>query len=579
MDISRGRLLFLSCLGVVLGLLGGGAAFVLLRLIGLLTNLAFFGRVAWNLPSFSHLHASPRIVLVAVAGSLVVSCLAVWCPMIKGHGIPEAMDAVVTKQSRIEPRAALAKPLSAAVAIGTGGPFGAEGPIIVTGGALGSLMGQVLHVSPAERKILLASGAAAGMAATFGTPLAAVILAIELLMFEFSVRVFVPLVVAAAVAGGVHAAVFGAAPLLQAPATAAIGLTRLPVFVALGAMCGLLAAALTKGLEIVEDAFERLPVKAFWFPVIGAVGFAGIGLLQPRALGVGYDQINDVLLGRLTIGVVAALALAKLFAWWIALGSGTSGGTLAPILLIGGAAGTLAARAAGQVMPGLGVPTSVMALVAMAATFAAATRAPFASMVFLFELTREYTIILPLMIGTVAAVLVYDALMEESLLTLKLARRGLRIRSEYHLDPMRTTLVRDVMTADVRTLPRSATVGEARTMFLTSGHGAYPLVDRERRVAGIVTRGDLLRSQAPDPTPVQEISSSDVVTVDPSAQLLDVVALMLEEGVEHVPVVDGTGAILGICTRTDLLRAREPSLAGERRQPGWLRGAGQEPDP
>jgi CBS domain-containing protein len=399
-----------------------------------------------------------------------------------------------------------------------------------------------------------------------------VILAIELLMFEFSVRVFVPLVVAAAVAGGVHAAVFGAAPLLHAPPTAAVGLTRLPVFVLLGGMCGLLAAALTRGLEIVEDLFERLPMKSFWYPVIGAFGFAGIGLLEPRALGVGYDQINDVLLGRLTIGVVATLALAKLFAWWIALGSGTSGGTLAPILLIGGAAGTVAAWAATRVLPGLGVPTSVMALVAMAATFAAATRAPFASMVFLFELTREYTIILPLMIGTVAAVLVYDAFMEESLLTMKLARRGLRIRSEYHLDPMRTTVVRDVMTTNVRTMPFSLTVGEARAMFLAGGHGAYPLVDSDHRVAGIVTRGDLLRSQVPDPTPVEKISSTDVVTVGPSARLLDVVALMLEEDVEHVPVLEATGALVGICTRTDLLRARGPSLEGERRQPGWLRG-------
>ncbi|MEP7059263.1 MAG: chloride channel protein [Actinomycetota bacterium] len=573
MEIPRGRLLLLSGLGVVLGLLGGAAAFVLLRLIGLLTNLAFFGRVAWGLPSFSHLHASPRIVIAAVAGSLVVSSLAIWCPMIKGHGIPEAMDAVLTNQSRIAPRAALAKPLSAAVAIGTGGPFGAEGPIIVTGGALGSLLGQALHVSPAERKILLASGAAAGMAATFGTPLAAVILAIELLMFEFSVRVFVPLVVAAAVAGGVHAAVFGAAPLLHAPTTEAVGLTRLPAFVVLGAMCGLLAAVLTKGLEIVEDTFERLPVTPFWFPVIGAVGFAAIGLLQPRALGVGYDQINDVLLGRLTIGVVAGLACAKLFAWWIALGSGTSGGTLAPILLIGGAAGTLAAWVAARFLPGLGVPTSVMALVAMAATFAAATRAPFASMVFLFELTREYTIILPLMIGTVAAVLVYDALMEESLMTMKLARRGLRIRSEYHLDPMRTTLVRDVMTSDVRTLPVAATVGEAREMFTATRHGAYPLIDSERRVAGIVTRGDILRSPVPDATPVTEIASADVVTVDPSAQLLDVVALMLEEDIEYVPVIDPARTIIGICTRTDLLQARAPGLEGERRQPGWLRGS------
>jgi chloride channel protein, CIC family len=350
------RLILLSLLAAGLGLAGGGAAWVLLRLIALITNLALFQRVGWDLPSFADLHPGPLLVVAAVAGALVVALLAKWSPVIRGHGLPEAMEAVLVKQSRISPRAALAKPLSAAVAIGTGGPFGAEGPIIVTGGSLGSLVGQVLHVSPAERKILLACGAAAGMSATFGAPLASVVLAIELLLFEFSTRAFIPLVVAASVAAGVHSALFGSGPLFSVPAHDFAGLDHLPWFVVLGVACGLLAVVVSKGLFAVEEAFRRLPIPDFWHPVVGALGFALVGLAVPRALGVGYDAIEDVLTDRLAIGAIALLAIAKLIAWWLALGSGTSGGTLAPLLLIGGSFGSLVGSLALALDPGLGLP-------------------------------------------------------------------------------------------------------------------------------------------------------------------------------------------------------------------------------
>ena len=331
---SSRRLFLLAALAVVIGLIGGLAAWVLVHLIALLTNLAFFHRVSWVLPSFTNLHPSPSIVLVAVAGGLLVGLMAKWAPIIKGHGIPEAMEAVLTKQSRIAPRTAVAKPLSAAVAIGTGGPFGAEGPIIVTGGAIGSLLGQVIPVSPSERKILLACGAAAGMAATFGAPLAAVVLAIELLLFEFSTRALIPLVIASSVAAGMHVVFFGSGPLFTVPPHHFAGLSQLPLYGFLGLACGLLAVVINKGLFAIEDGFRRLPVSDFWRPAIGAIGFASIALLVPRVLGVGYDQISDVLSGKLAIETLAILALAKLGAWWIALASGTSGGTLAPILLI-----------------------------------------------------------------------------------------------------------------------------------------------------------------------------------------------------------------------------------------------------
>lgn len=564
---SPRRLLFLSILAALLGAAGGGAAWVLLHLIGLLTNLALFHRYSWDLPSFKTLAASPWIVVAAVAGAFVVSLLAKWAPVIRGHGIPETMEAVLMRQSRISPRAALAKPLSAAVAIGTGGPFGAEGPIIVTGGALGSLVGQVLHVSPAERKILLACGAAAGMSATFGAPLASVVLAIELLLFEFSTRAFVPLVVASSVAAGIHSALFGSGPLFSVPAHDYAGLAILPWFVVLGVACGLLAVVVSKGLFLIEDGFRRLPVSDFWHPVIGAVGFGLVGLLVPRALGVGYDAIGDVLNDRLAIGAIAVLAVAKLVAWWIALGSGTSGGTLAPLLLIGGSFGSLVGSLALAVVPGLGISPGAFAVVGMAATFGASTRATFTSIVFLFELTRDYQVIVPLMLAAVVADLIAAALMHETLMTEKLARRGLRVSTEYEVDVLRTTLVADVMSRQVETLPAAATVGEARRKLQTGRHSAYPLVDGERRCVGILARGDLLRRPGADSDPVSTVASRDVVSVTPEDTVFRALQTMLEEEVEHLPVLAG-GKLVGICTRTDVLRTRRRQLESERREPG-----------
>ncbi|HKV07153.1 MAG TPA: chloride channel protein [Thermoanaerobaculia bacterium] len=568
------RLILLSLLAAGLGVLGGGAAWVLLHLISLLTNLALFHRVGWDLPSFTGLRPSGWIVVAAMAGAFLVSLLAKWAPVIRGHGIPETMEAVLVRQSRISPRAAVAKPLSAALAIGTGGPFGAEGPIIVTGGALGSLIGQVLHVSPSERKILLACGAAAGMSATFGAPLASVVLAIELLLFEFSTRAFVPLVVAASVAAGLHSALFGSGPLFSVPVHDYAGLKILPWFVVLGVACGLLAVVVSKGLFWIEDGFRRLPIHDFWHPVIGALGFSAVGLLVPRALGVGYDAIGDVLNDRLAVTAIAVLAIAKLVAWWIALGSGTSGGTLAPLLLIGGAFGSLVGSLAAALSPGLGLSPGAFAVVGMAALFGASTRATFTSIVFLFELTRDYQIILPLMLAAVVADVIAAALMHESLMTEKLARRGLRVQTEYEVDVLRTTLVRDVMTREVETLSAALTVGEARARLLAGRHSAYPLVDGEGKCVGILSRGDFLRQAPDDAAPVAGIASGDVIAVAPGDTVFRALQLILEEGVEHLPVLED-GRLAGICTRTDVLRARRRQFDLERRQPGWSFGSGE----
>lgn len=563
------RTCYLAGVAAVLGVAGGGAAWVLVHLIALITNVVLFHRVGWTLPSFADFHPGPIFIVEAAAGGLVVSLIALWAPVIRGHGIPEAMEAVLTRQSRIAPRAAVAKPLSAAVAIGTGGPFGAEGPIIVTGGALGSLVGQLIRVTPSERKILLACGAAAGMSATFGAPLAAVVLAIELLLFEFSHRAFVPLVVASSVAGAMHAALFGPGPLFHVPPHHYAGLDSLPVFALVGIACGFLAVVTCKGLFLVETGFRRMPIPEFWHPILGAIGFACVGLVVPRALGVGYGTINDILADRLAIGVLGALLIAKLLAWWVALGSGTSGGTLAPILLISGAFGSLLGALINELVPTLHVSPGAVALVAMAATFGAATRATFTAIVFAFELTRDYRAIIPIMLAAVIADLVAGAILDHGLMTEKLARRGLHVPLDYAPDYLQATQVGAAMTTAVTVLEADALVHDARRRIDGTSHSAYPLVDQQHRCVGIVSRSDLLGVDATPDASLSGIASPDVVTVSPDDTLLTALERIVNEEVEHLPVLDADRHVVGMCTRTDILRARNQYRAAEESQTGW----------
>lgn len=565
------RLVLLSALAAVLGLAGGGIAWVLLHLIGLITNLALFHRWGWALPHFTHYHPGPGLFVAAIGGGLIVSLLAMWAPQIRGHGIPEAMEAVLTDQSRIGVRTAIAKPLSAAIAIGTGGPFGAEGPIIVTGGALGSLIGQVIPTSPSERKILLACGAAAGMSATFGAPLAAVVLAIELLLFEFSARAFVPLVVASSLAAGVHSALFGTGPLFHVPAHNYAGLDKLPFYAVLGLVAGLLAVVITKGLFTVEAGFRALPVGEFWHPLIGAAGFAIVGLIVPRVLGVGYSAISDVLATKLAVGTVAVLGVAKLVAWWVALASGTSGGTVAPLLLISGCFGTLVGSAVNSVAPSVHASPGAFALVAMAATFGASVKATFTAIVFVFELTRDYQIILPLMLASVVAEIIAATLLRDSLMTEKLTRRGLKVGGDYFVDVLSTTQVRAVMSTDLDTLDPSDTIGEARERFQTGSRNAFPIVDDTGKCIGIVAREDLLTASKDPKKGVMSAASTDLVTVRPDQTLLSALEQMLAEEIGHLPVTEDK-RLVGLVSRTDLLRARSAQLELEELQPGWPEG-------
>ena len=572
------RLLLLVVLSAGIGILSGGAAYLLVRLISLFTNLAFFGTVGWGeIPDLSHIEASPRLPIIAVLGAIVIAGIARWAPIIKGHGIPEAMEAVLRRQSRVQPRAAVAKPVSAAIAIGTGAPFGAEGPIIVTGGAIGSMVGQIVPVSPSERKILLASGAAAGMAAIFGAPLAAVLLAIELLLFEFSMRSLIPLVVASSIAGGVHTAIFENGPLFRVPVHDYAGLSNIPLYAVLGLACGLVAILIQEGLFASERFFREWSLPEFWQPAVGALGFAAIGLLVPRTLGVGTHVVESVLAGELALATLAILLVAKMVSWWIALGSGTSGGTLAPVLLMGATFGGLFAAVANEVLPGFEVNSGVYAVVAMAAVFGAATRAPFTAIVFVFELTRDFNVLLPLMMATVLAALVATALSEHSLYTEKLARRGVRVGGELTVDSLRTTPVSDVMNRVVDTFSPETKVSEVAERIARGGRGAYPLVDDEGHCIGMVSKRNLLAVHLDEDEDLTSVMTSDVVTTTPDARLVDALKLMVDEDVSHLPVINEENILMGICTRTDILRARGQEFALERLETGWLAPVLQRP--
>jgi CIC family chloride channel protein len=426
------RVLLICTLSIGVAFAAGLIARLLTGLIGLVTNLAFYGRFDMSFASPAGNHLGPLVVLVPVAGAIVVGFMARYgSKAIRGHGIPEAMEQVLINESRIPARMTFLKPLSAAIAIGTGGPFGAEGPIIATGGALGSLVGQIVKTSADERKTLLAAGAAAGMAATFGSPVSAVLLAIELLLFEYRPRSIIPVAVATVVATGVRIAFVGAAPVFPMPELAPATGEALTLYTVIGALVGVASVYVTKLVYWVEDMFEKLPIHWMWWPAIGAVVVGVVGIIAPKTMGVGYDNIERIVGGELVGKAMIVLCAWKLVSWSIALGSGTSGGTLAPLFTIGGGLGSALGLVFATLAPSAAVDVRVAALVGMAAIFAGASRALLASVVFAFETTRQPMGLLPLLGGCTAAYLISCLLMKNTIMTEKLARRGLHVPSEY----------------------------------------------------------------------------------------------------------------------------------------------------
>lgn len=576
------RVFLVSLLAAVIGLIAGIVAYALLTLIAIITNLVYFQKFGLTLPSLKDNPLGIWVLIVPALGGLIVGLMSKYgTPKIKGHGIPEAMEAVLINKSRIAPKVAILKPISAAIAIGTGGPFGAEGPIIQTGGAFGSLIGQLLHTTAAERKVLLACGAAAGMAATFSTPIAAVILAIELLLFEFKSRSFIPLVIASTLATTVRFRLIGAGPMFAVQAVDFGIPNNLPYYIVLGLLSGLAAVLISNALYWFEDLFDRLPVDEIFLPAIGALALGIIGFFVPRVLGVGYDTITDILNARLALSVLLLIMIFKSLALVISLGSGTSGGLLAPMFMAGAAMGGAFAMIVNQIIPGANLSPAACALVGMAAVFGSAARATFTLIIFAFEITRDYNAILPLMLVCVIADGVTILLMRNTIMTEKLVRRGVRIPQDYEADILQQIDVGEMMDRDPGAVPSTMKVSEladriARGDKKLGRHQGFPIVDKKNSLVGIITWGDITKAvgeNIADEKTVLEAGNNEPIVTYPDELMHDAVLKMLHNDIGRLPVVDrhDPRKLVGYLGRSAVMESRLRRFHEERvREPGWL---------
>ena len=569
---TTSRVVPMALAGVGIGVLAAYVALALLRLIGLFTNLFFFQRWDSALVSPAGNTLGPLGILVPVVGALVIGVMARYgSERIRGHGIPEAIESILIGGSRIQPRVAVLKPLSAAISIGSGGPFGAEGPIIMTGGAFGSLVAQFFELTAAERKTLLVAGAAAGMSATFASPVAAVLLAVELLLFEWKPRSMIPVALASATAAAARRHLIGLGPLFPTPPHPVfIGAGGLVGCAFVGLTAGVLSALLTLAVYAAEDAFRLLPIHWMWWPAIGGLVVGLGGLVFPQALGVGYDTIAALLQDDVPRRVLLGILLVKSIIWSVSLGSGTSGGVLAPLLLMGGALGGLEAI----YLPPEG--TGFWPLVSMGAILGGTMRSPFTGVVFAVELTHDVNMLLPLLIAVTIAHTTTVLALRRSILTEKVARRGYHLTREYSVDPLEILFVREVMRPNVAVLPADLPLAGLTRWLEADGRTRrerlYPVVDAERRLLGVVRRGDLQRLQSQHGTeagrPLAAVLRQEPVVAHPDEPLRVVAYRMAETGLTRFPVVErGDGRrLVGMVVLRDLLEARMRNLEAERRR-------------
>jgi CIC family chloride channel protein len=561
------RMLLIAALAVPVGLLSGAVAFALLRLIGLITNAVFFGRLGTGLVAPGSGHHPWYVILVApVAGGLLVGVLARYgSEKIRGHGIPEAIEAILTGGSKIDPKVSLLKPTSSAITIGTGGPFGAEGPIIMTGGAFGSLLAQFLRLTADERKTLLVAGATGGMAATFNAPLASVLLAVELLLFEWRPRSYVPVAVAVVTGTVVRRYLLGGGALFRVPTTTLhLSLSVDALCLVSGIVAGILAVVATTLVYASEDGFHRLPIHWMWWPAIGGLIIGVGGLIVPQALGVGYNVIDEELTGRITLGLVIGILICKTLIWSLSLGSGTSGGVLAPMFMIGGALGSLEGTVFPHVGPGF------WALVGLAGVLGGVMRSPFTGIVFPIELTHQIGALLPLTISASVAYGVSALVLKRSVLTEKVARRGYHLTREYDVDPLEVLFVRDVMAGDVVSFSSGTPVRAVARMLTQRPSAGDPRLTRQRlypvllgqdgelgRLFGVVTRRSLLEPDSARRT-VDDVAVRDPVVAYPDETLRAIAYRMAEHGLTRLPVVarDDPRHVLGLVTLAQLLQGR-----------------------
>jgi CIC family chloride channel protein len=568
----------ISLMAIAIGVISTFVAWFLLKLIGLFTNLAYYHRFDTSFVSPAGNQLGIFAVAVPVMGSLIVGLMARYgSERIRGHGIPEAIESILMNGSKVRPRLAVLKPLSAAISIGTGGPFGAEGPIIMTGGAFGSMISQFFHLTSVERRTLLVAGACAGMSATFAAPLSSVLIGVELLLFEWKPRSAIPVALASATACMTRRYLLGLGPLFPVPAHPAfIGLRGLGGCVIAGVAAGALSALLTLGVYAAEDMFQKLPIHWMWWPAIGGV-FVGLGgLIFPQALGVGYDTIRRLLDGNVPLTIFAGVLLVKSAIWMISLGSGTSGGVLAPLLTMGAALGGVESIFLPQFGDGF------WPLVSMGAILGGTMRSPFTGIVFALELTHDFNMLLPLLVACFLAHSFTVLTLKRSILTEKISRRGYHLSREYALDPLEILFVREVMRTNIVVLPSDATLEEAHRLIHSEkspkGQHLFPVLNSSNELMGVVTRNQLVQLYQRMPGRAPVIRLSEIATQKPLVAFSDeplrtVVNRMAESGFTRFPVLDPAGdeKIVGMVALNDLLHARTRNLADERARERVLR--------
>ncbi len=562
---NKKRLFTIASLAVIIAICISFIAKFLVYLIYLITHLSFYGKV-----SVSHVTPAENglglwVILIPAIGGIIVGLMALYgSKAIRGHGIPEAMEQILTNQSKIKPTITYLKPISSAIAIGTGGPFGAEGPIIATGGALGSTLGQLLKISHNERKILLASGATAGMAAIFGTPIAGIFLAIELLLFEFSPRSIIPVALACITGAAGHHFLFSPGPvfpiahLIEIPSN-----TALFVYSILGIVTGVLSVGVTKIVYFIEDVFEKLPVHWMWWPAIGGLVVGIIGYIAPRTLGVGYDNITDILSGNMPLTIVLSLCIFKFISWAIALGSGTSGGTLAPLLTIGGAAGVLLASVILYFFPASGITFSLAALVGMSAMFAGASRALLTSIIFALEVTGQSNALLPLLAACTASYFVSFFLMESTIMTEKITRRGVKTPDSYEPDILETIPVEAVVNENGLVLSEDNTIAEVRDWLEKEADynsNYFIIVSANNEFRGIISSSNLFSNHHQPDILIGNLIKRNNVSIGIENSLRTAVEMMARENIDILPVVSRENNIIGILTYKDIISAYKKDI-------------------
>ncbi len=578
------RVGFISLLASMVGVIAGVAAFLLFNLIALFTNIAFFGVWSFHFRSAAENQRGVWVIIVPVVGGLLIGLMAKYgSPKIRGHGIPEAMEAVLTSKSRIEAKVAILKPISAAIGIGTGGPFGAEGPIIQTGGALGSLVGQLVSTTASERKVLLACGAGAGLAAMFNAPITGALLAIELLLFEFQARSFIPLMLASALAVAVRLRLFGDETMFRVGAFDYDLIHGIPFYIILGLICGVAAIGFASTLKRLEDFFDRMKnVPVVLHPAMGALGLGVAAYFFPRVLGPGYATIVDILNVRMAFTAVLLLLIFKAAVVLLSLGSGTSGGTLAPMFMMSASIGSVFAMSVNYLVPGAHLSVGAYAVAAMGALLCACARAPFTFLVCAIETTHDFHAVAPVILVCVVADAVAVRYMPHSIMTEKLARMGFGAGQDYEANSLKQLKVADVMVRDVAIVGPEETVRESADRFAngdlkTSRHHALPIVDSAGLLQGIVTQGDLLRALQMDPDgkmSVLDAGTPSLVVAYPDERVFDAVTKMLENNIGRLPVVDRNDArkMVGYINRANVMGSWRGHMHAESvRDHGWLR--------